>query len=290
MEGHTAVITGAANGMGLAAATKCALEYKMKVVMCDVVENELNQAVNELNNKGGKCLAVVADVTRMEDYENMLVQAKVFSGAGGNVDFVFLNAGVMGTGISLMNKSTVEDFEWVFDVNVKGVLRGIKTFVPAILEQGRPSLIAATASSQGLDIGGPPGSTSSYAVSKHAVVSMMESLEGEIEFKNKSGHIKTAVLCPGGVSTSIWKVDRQEKTRRDGKGRGTVTSNRRKEQLKELFESSVSAKDAMDQFFKDLHDGLFICSTEPGLALEIFQRRSDYILEKKHPSDMRARI
>ena len=43
MEGHTAVITGAANGMGLAAATKCALEYKMKVVMCDVVENELNQ-------------------------------------------------------------------------------------------------------------------------------------------------------------------------------------------------------------------------------------------------------
>ena len=62
------------------------------------------------------------------------------------------------------------------------------------------------------------------------------------------------------------------------------------EQLKELFESSVSAKDAMDQFFKDLHDGLFICSTEPGLALEIFQRRSDYILEKKHPSDMRARI
>ena len=61
------------------------------------------------------------------------------------------------------------------------------------------------------------------------------------------------------------------------------SSNRRKEQLKELFESSVSAKDAMDQFFKDLHDGLFICSTEPGLALEIFQRRSDYILEKKHP-------
>ena len=44
-EGHTAVITGAANGMGLAAATKCALEYKMKVVMCDVVENKLNQAV-----------------------------------------------------------------------------------------------------------------------------------------------------------------------------------------------------------------------------------------------------
>ena len=58
------------------------------------------------------------------------------------------------------------------------------------------------------------------------------------------------------------------------------SSNRRKEQLKELFESSVSAKDAMDQFFKDLHDGLFICSTESGLALEIFQRRSDYILEK----------
>lgn len=258
----------------------------MTVVMADVDSAALIQAAGGVN---GKVKTVEVNVRERQDVVQLLGEAKAAS-SNGNIYFLFLNAGVMGTGISIMNSSREIDWRWVLDVNLFGVLHGIQVFLPEILAQSNPCLVAATASSQGLDIGGPPGSTSSYAVSKHAVIALMESLEGELGFRNKQDRVQVSVLCPGGVGSGIWDVDRQERTRGDGQPREHIASDARKQQLVDFFGRMRSPEDCVTTFFEGLARGDFICDSEPGFARETFRRRSEYVLGGLAPGAMRAKM
>ena len=164
MEGKLAVATGAANGIGLEFARQCVQNFGMSVVIADVDAAALGAAATMLRGLGGDVTAVVTDVRRRADVERLLVEAQRAS-ADGNVDVAFFNAGVLGSGVTVM-KGDEAAWRWVLDVNLFGVLHGLQVFTPVCSKQHRPCLIAATASTQGLDIGGPPGSTASYATSK----------------------------------------------------------------------------------------------------------------------------
>ena len=195
--GKVAVITGAASGIGRGLAEHCAREG-MNVVLADIDEAALAQTERELKDAGAEVLAVRTDVSKADDVEALARRAL---GAFGAVHLLFNNAGV-GAGTTVW-ESTLADWQWVLGVNLWGVIHGVKTFVPLMLEQGDECHIVNTASMAGL-ISGP--ALGVYKVTKHGVVSLSETLCCELAaLKAKVG---VSVLCPAGVNTRVMDSER----------------------------------------------------------------------------------
>jgi len=192
-----AVITGAASGIGRAMAERC-IQEGGKVVLADVEDEALARTEQELKAKGATVFAVRTDVSKAEDVEAL---AEKTLNAFGAVHLLFNNAGV-GAG-STAWETTQNDWAWTLNVNLWGVLHGIRTFLPIMLAQEGESYIINTSSIAGLL---PYHAGAPYQVSKHAVVALSEKLFydlGENESK-----IKVSVLCPGWVQTRILESGR----------------------------------------------------------------------------------
>jgi NAD(P)-dependent dehydrogenase (short-subunit alcohol dehydrogenase family) len=191
--GKTAVITGAASGIGKALATRACSEG-MNVLLADVEEAQLEKVGDELRRHGTvRVVTSVVDVSQPQAVDELARRTlEVFGG----VDLLFNNAGV-GAGTTVW-ESTLEDWTWVLGVNLWGVIHGVRAFVPIMLKQNRPAHIVNTASIAGLVRG---HHSASYAVSKHAVVALTEQLV--VEFERIGAPIKASVLCPSWVNTRI---------------------------------------------------------------------------------------
>lgn len=196
-EDKVAVITGAASGIGRALAGRCVREG-MQVVLADIDQNALDQAARELEADGGSVLAIQTDVSRAEDVEALAHRALERFGA---VHMLFNNAGVIVGG--RLWEHSLADWEWILNVNLWGVIHGIRTFVPLMLEQDIPCHIVNTASIAGLIA--PPNS-GIYNVTKHGVVAITETLYHE--FAEIGAQIKVSVLCPSHVRTRIYDAQR----------------------------------------------------------------------------------
>ncbi len=192
LKGRTAVVTGAASGIGKALAARCFAEG-MNVVLADIEPKALEATRDELAQGTGKVIALVTDVSKAQEIERLA--AKTLD-AFGSVDLLFNNAGV-GAG-STAWESTLEDWTWVMGVNLWSVIHGIRTFVPIMLKQNRPGHIINTASIAGLIRG---HHSASYATTKHAVVALTEQLA--LEFHRVRAPLKASVLCPSWVNTRI---------------------------------------------------------------------------------------
>ena len=192
LKGKTAVVTGAASGIGKALAAKSCAEG-MNVVMADVEEDALAKARDELGRGAPNVISVVADVSQPQAVDEL---ARKTLDAFGSADLLFNNAGV-GAG-STVWESTLEDWTWVIGVNLWGVIHGIRTFVPIMLKQNRPAHIVNTASIAGLVKG---HHSASYATTKHAVVALTEQLA--VEFERIKAPIGASALCPSWVNTRI---------------------------------------------------------------------------------------
>lgn len=192
-----AVITGAASGIGLAVAKRCVQEG-MKVVLSDVERGALEQAERELKKGGSDVLAVQTDVSRAEDVENLGRKTLEMFGA---VDLLFNNAGVAGGGALWEN--SLADWKWMINVNLFGVIHGIKVFVPFMLNQRTECHIVNTASIAGLNTGIAAGA---YRTTKHAVVSLSETLYHDLRLRD--AQIGVSVLCPGPVNTHVLDSER----------------------------------------------------------------------------------
>jgi NAD(P)-dependent dehydrogenase (short-subunit alcohol dehydrogenase family) len=192
-----AVVTGAASGIGRGMATSFAAEG-MKLVLADVEREALARAVAELESQGAKALGVICDVSRAEAVARL---AKEALDAYGAVHVLCNNAGVVSTDGKATWESSLGDWQWVLGVNLMGVIHGIRSFVPLMLEQGTEGHIVNTASMAGLAPGG-----GIYGVTKHAVVSLSETLFREL--KLREAEIGVSVLCPGWVRTRIMEAER----------------------------------------------------------------------------------
>ncbi len=195
--GKVAVITGAASGIGRGIAERCVREG-MKVVLADIDEANLTKAETELKGAGGRVLAVRTDVSKRSDVERLARQA---IDAFGQVHLLFNNAGVAAGGAPW--EATWNDWEWVMGVNLWGVIHGVKVFTPLMLAQNTECHIVNTSSTAGLIVG---GFSATYAVTKHAIVALSESLYMALQQRNSL--VKVSVLCPGLVRTSIADVER----------------------------------------------------------------------------------
>lgn len=200
LAGKAAFVTGGASGIGFALGRRLA-EAGMKVMLADIEVDALNAAVESLRDVGPEVRGVTCDVT---DPVSVEMAAKASYDAFGNIHVVCNNAGVGGG--SGIDDISLENWRWVLDVNLMGVLHGIRTFLPHIRAHGEGGHIVNTASMAGLNSG---MGFSAYSASKFAVVNMSEGLAAGI----KPLGIGVTVLCPGFVRTRITESGRNRPAR-----------------------------------------------------------------------------
>jgi NAD(P)-dependent dehydrogenase (short-subunit alcohol dehydrogenase family) len=189
--GRVAVVTGAASGIGLGLSRRFAAEG-MHVVMADVEEPALTAAAATLAAHGASVLAVVTDVA---DPASVAALRDAAVGAFGGVHLLCNNAGVGGSQEPLW-EVPLGDLEWVFGVNLWGVVHGIRAFLP-VLEQQDAAHIVNTSSVFGLFA----GALGAYGASKHAAVALSESLH--FQLREAGSHVGVTVLCPSAVRTNF---------------------------------------------------------------------------------------
>ena len=189
---RVAVITGGASGIGRATADRLAREG-MRIVLADVEDGALEKARLEMEEAGADVLAVRTDVSEAAEVERL---ARASLDHFGAVHVLFNNAGVAVTGPLWAH--SLEDWQWVLNVNLWGVVHGIRSFVPILLEQGGEGHIVSTASMAGLMSN--PG-LGVYNVTKFGVVTLSETLYMDLKLQGSS--IGVSVLCPGFIRTRI---------------------------------------------------------------------------------------
>jgi NAD(P)-dependent dehydrogenase (short-subunit alcohol dehydrogenase family) len=195
--GRVAVVTGAASGIGFGLAERFAAEG-MRVVLADIEATPLAAAAQQLRSAGAEVVSVRCDVSRAEDIDRLAAEAM---NAFGAVHVVCNNAGVADTSGTTVWEASLEDWQWVVGVNLWGVIYGIRTFVPLLLQQ-EEGYVVNTASSAGL----LPAALGSYTVTKHAVVALSESLQ--MQLSAAGARVGVSVLCPGAVATRIMDAER----------------------------------------------------------------------------------
>ena len=188
----TAVVTGAASGIGLALATIFA-EQKMNIVLADIEQDKLQAAVSSIEGLGVKAVGVVTDVGNSDSVAQL---CKTAVDHFGSIQILCNNAGVWAGG--LLWEHTEEDFEWVMRVNQWGIIHGIRHFLPQMIAQGDECHVVNTASMAGLCTLPFSGI---YHMTKHAALAVSECLFHDLAMT--APQIKVSCLCPELIDTGI---------------------------------------------------------------------------------------
>jgi NAD(P)-dependent dehydrogenase (short-subunit alcohol dehydrogenase family) len=200
VRGKVAFITGGSSGIGLGIAHAFA-EAGMKVVIGYRTKPHLDEAMQSLHAVSDQIHAISVDVT---DRAGMERAAAETISTFGKVHVLVNNAGV--AAMAPLDKTTYDDWDWVMSVNVTGIFNGVRAFLPHIQAHGEGGQIVSASSTGGLYCVGGAGV---YAVSKFAVVGMMEALRADLAGAN----IGASVYCPGSVGSNLVDSDRNRPSR-----------------------------------------------------------------------------
>jgi NAD(P)-dependent dehydrogenase (short-subunit alcohol dehydrogenase family) len=278
-QGRTAVITGAGSGFGLEVA-RLAAGRGMQLVLVDVQADALEHAADEMRGRGAEVLAARVDVSKADEMEALGAQARSRFGAP---HVVFNNAGIGAGG--LIWENTLKDWEWVLGVNLMGVVHGVRVFTPMMLEAaGRdPSYeghIVNTASMAGL-VNMP--NMGVYNVSKHAVVSLSETLYQDLHLV--TDQISASVLCPFFVPTGISRSERNrpDALRDDAPPTKSQLIGRAMSE-KAVGSGKVSAADVARFVVEAIEHDRFYIYSHPR-ALSSVQSRLEDVMQGRNPTD-----
>jgi NAD(P)-dependent dehydrogenase (short-subunit alcohol dehydrogenase family) len=277
-KGKTAVLTGGASGFGLECA-RIGARLGMNLVIVDVQADALKQAHDELKSLGTTVMAKKVDVSNADAMQGLA--SAVFERFGAP-HFVFNNAGVGAGG--LVWENTVEDWEWLLGVNLWGVIHGVRLFTPMMLDAAKQdpnyqAHIVNTASMAGLLT---PPNMGIYNVTKHAVVSLTETLYQDL--KLVSDQVSASVLCPYFVPTGI---NNSERNRPDALKPQVVTPSQLIGQAmsnKAVSSGKVSAAQVAQMVFDAMLADQFYIYSHPK-ALGNAQTRFDAIVHGHNPPD-----
>ena len=275
----TVVITGAGSGFGLELA-RLGAQKGLNLVLTDVQQDALDAVVQELRGQKAKVAALRGDVSRPEDVQALADMCLERFGAP---HIVINNAGVAHGG--LIWEHTLRDWQWVLGVNLHGVIHGVHTFTPLMLEAARkdPSYqghIVNVASMAGL-LNSP--NMGAYNVSKHAVVSLSETLYQDLSLVTDQVH--ASVLCPYFVPTGIHLSHRNRP--KDMRSEGKPTASQMIAQAmstKAVTSGKVSAADTAVLVFDAIEKGQFYVYTHPQ-ALAMVQTRLEDVVQGRNPTD-----
>ena len=278
-EGRVAVITGAASGLGREFANTAAA-LGMKLVLADVDAAGLERATDELQHGGAEVLSMVVDVRKSAHVEELADAAMIrFHG----VHLVFNNAGVGAGGLIWENSEA--DWEWVLGVNLWGVIHGVRVFTRIMLDcarhdPGYEGHIVNTASMAGL-LNAPAMGV--YNVSKHAVVSLTETLHHDLRLVDAP--IGASVLCPYFVPTGIDRSDRRRPHELQHESAPTASQLSAQALVSKAVEAGkVPAAEVARITFEAVREGRFYIYSHPQ-ALASVAERMQAVVQGAPPSD-----
>ena len=277
-KGKTAVLTGAGSGFGLECA-RIGAKLGMNLVLVDVQQDALDVATSELQALGAQVLPFKLDVSSASQMEAMAAAVQARFGAP---HLVFNNAGV-GSG-GLIWENSVKDWEWVLGVNVMGVAHGVRVFTPMMLEAAKRDAtwqghIVNTASMAGL-LNAP--NMGVYNVSKHAVVSLSETLYQDLSLV--TDQIGASVLCPFFVATGISQSHRNRPTELRGSKPTQSQLIGQAMSEKAVGSGKVSAADVAQLVFDAVAANQFYIYSHPK-AIKSVQTRLEDIVQTRNPTD-----
>ncbi|HQZ04738.1 MAG: SDR family oxidoreductase [Rhodoferax sp.] len=276
----TAVLTGAGSGFGLECA-RLGAKLGMRLVLVDVQQDALDKAAQEMREAGAEVLARRVDVSSADAVDALGHEVAARFGAP---HLVFNNAGVAAGG--LIWETSVREWEWVLGVNVMGVAHGVRVFTPMMLAaaQADPAYrghIVNTASMAGLLA---PPNMGVYNVSKHAVVSLSETLYQDLALV--TDQIGASVLCPFFVPTGISQSHRN----RPAELREAAAKPTRSQLIgqamsdKAVGAGKVSAADVAQLVFNAAAANQFYIYSHPK-AIRSVQTRLEDIVQARNPTD-----
>jgi len=266
-----AVVTGGASGIGQALG-KVFAEQGMKIVLADIEAPALEKAAADLQERGTEVLTVVVDVRKGEDVQRLADRTLERFGA---VHIVCNNAGVFSGGT--LWETPVADYEWMLGVNLWGVIHGIRSFVPILLDQGTEAHILNTASMAGLTAMPFAGV---YHVTKHAVVALSECLHHELIARG--GKVKVSILCPEMVSTHIDQAERNRPVELAG-GLDTPEARMVQEHISAGMKVGVAPRVLAERALQGIRDERFYLLSEDGWR-DCANTRLDQIRDARNPT------
>ncbi len=272
---RTAVITGAASGIGLELARRAATEG-MQLVLADIEFDKLEAAAAALHLPSERVLLRKTDVS--QEAEIAALADAAFSRFGG-VHLLCNNAGVALTRVTWEHTSA--DWQWVLGVNLWSVIHGVQHFLPRMLTQEAPGHIVNTASAAGLL--STPG-MSAYNVSKHGVVTLSETLYGELAAAQ--ANVGVSVLCPAWVPTGIKDSARARQDRFASSDQVSAQSAAYTQRMDQAVDAGkLSAADMASAVFEAVAQDRFYVIPHRRINQAIELRMND-ILNQRNPTPL----
>jgi NAD(P)-dependent dehydrogenase (short-subunit alcohol dehydrogenase family) len=269
-----AVITGGGSGIGEALCRLSAV-LRMKVVVADIDLTAAERVRASIIAAGGVAIAAKVDVSQPAEVEQL---AEVAYRSYGGVHLLCNNAGIVPGGRHRhVWEYPLEDWRWTFDVNLMGVVHGLRSFVPRMLAQQAEAHIVNTASVAGLVSG--PGSAV-YGASKHAVVRVTEALYASLREMNAP--IGVTALCPGLVNTRIYESERSRpEDLRPAAGVAAETPELRAV-ASDLYAYAMSPSTVAEQVFEAVREQRLYQITTPSYD-DAIRDRADALLARRNP-------
>ncbi len=271
-----AVVTGAASGIGRAMAEHFAAEG-MKIVLADIEQSALDEAEAAFKANGATVLAVRCDVSDGADVEALAKKAVDEFGA---IHVVCNHAGVVPPAGPVWER-TEADWKWVMGPNLWGVIHGIRTFVPIMIEQGTEGHVVNTASLAGL-VSAPY--LGIYNVTKHAVVTLSETLHRELA--TAGSQVKVSVLCPAWVTTRLGDAARNRPEElQNPEGEKTAQEEAIDQAVQGFLDGGISTDQVATAVVQAVKEEQFYILTHPE-SIEAVRARMEDIVEVRNPSGL----
>jgi len=272
VSGKVAVVTGGASGIGRAMAEAFAAAG-MKLVLADLDQTRVADTARELAASGAQVVPVRTDVSSPADVDALARRA---IDAFGAVHVVCNNAGVAYGGLPTW-ESTIEDWSWIVGVNLMGVVHGVRTFTPILLEQGEGHIVN-TASIAGLiTISG----NALYAVTKHAVVALSETLFNELSGRG----VRVSVLCPGFINTPLIQTSERNAPQAVRRQHPDLFESADSRQMRAVLANAMPPAKVGEAVLTAIRDERFWILPSPELAPAIRQR-CENLLAQRDPTPL----
>ncbi|MBO9723908.1 MAG: SDR family NAD(P)-dependent oxidoreductase [Novosphingobium sp.] len=263
--GGVAVITGAGSGIGAGLARRAGA-LGMTVVVADINQTAAQATVDAIQSAGGAAEAVRVDVSRPEELDQLADH--VFA-THGDVRLLVNNAGIETVGFTW--EIPVARWEATLDINIHGVIHGVRAFVPRMLESGKEAWIANLSSIGGFSV--MPAQTA-YIVTKHAVQAFSECLYLEMQLKEAPIHVSS--IIPGMLKTNIFNAEA-------GAGEPEAAASHRRKMAEMMNAYGMDLDEGCRLFLEQIAENKFWVHSQPEMSRQVLEGRMAFFHNETPP-------